>query len=104
MHQLMCDEIITPHNLVDNSKLDNYSYVKYYKGISGLIVEMESLCSDQISRKFYYEFNEKDFLQKIIVKTVNNDFIEVLFDRNKEIAKYMKCSKKAKPSNNKFAI
>lgn len=41
IYDMIYSPILTPHNLLDNAKLDNYSYVKYLKKMDGLVVEME---------------------------------------------------------------
>ena len=41
--KLLYSPIVTPYNLLENAKLKNYSYVKYYKGSDGLITEMKCI-------------------------------------------------------------
>ncbi|MBY7009039.1 hypothetical protein FDB15_18415 [Clostridium botulinum] len=83
LYTLLHSPIITPYNLLENAKLDNYNYVKYYKGSNGLIAEMQCINEDAIELTFFYEFNKKDELDIIIMKEQEN--IEVVFNRNNEI-------------------
>lgn len=82
LYALLHSPIITPYNLLENAKLDNYNYVKYYKGSNGLIAEMECINADANEVIFYYKFNEKDELDSILMKSKNG--IEIMFDRNDE--------------------
>lgn len=83
LYALLHSPMITPYNLLENAKLDNYNYVKYYKGSNGLIAEMECINADANEVTFYYKFNVKDELDTIIMKSQNNT--EVVFNRNDEI-------------------
>lgn len=83
IYNLLYSPIITPYNLLDNSKLDNYSYVKYYKENSNLIAEMECIVPDGSCRIFYYYFNEKDFLTQVYIN--ENDTKTLLFDRTQQL-------------------
>ncbi|MGO3752043.1 MAG: hypothetical protein ACTJGH_04655 [Peptoniphilaceae bacterium] len=84
IYELMHSPIITPYNLLENAKLDNYNYVNYYKGEMGLIVEMECSMGDSMDAIFYYYFDANDKLIKIYeeVKGQKN----IVFDREKELA------------------
>lgn len=85
IYEMLYENILTPYNLVENSRLDNYTYVKYYKQGNILITEMECICEDNLKRKFYYEFDANDSLLK--VTSINdNKQVEVLFDRSIELA------------------
>lgn len=83
LYNLLHSAIVTPYNLLENAKLDNYNYVKYYKGKSGLIAEMQCINEDAEEVIFFYEFNKKDELQNIIMK--NDIGSEIVFSRNEEI-------------------
>jgi len=83
LYALLHSPIITPYNLLENAKLDNYNYVKYYKGSKGLITEMECINEDAIELTFFYEFNMKDELDTIVMK--DQQSLEVVFNRNDEI-------------------
>lgn len=80
--------IITPRNLLENSKLANYSYVKYEKSTNfgGLTVELECSCADEIVRIFKYYFDTNDKLMRIVVC---EPLYEVIFDREKEMEKLL---------------
>lgn len=83
LYALLHSSIITPYNLLENAKLDNYDYVKYYKGSNGLIAEMKCINEDAKEMIFYYEFNTKDELENILMKS--NSGMEKMFNRNDEI-------------------
>lgn len=83
LYTLLHSPMITPYNLLENAKLDNYNYVKYYKGSNGLIAEMECINADANEMIFYYKFNVKDELETIIMK--DRDNTQVMFNRNDEI-------------------
>ena len=88
LYQLLYSAIITPYNLLENAKLDNYSYVKFYDSDNGLIAEME--CKDNIgrSKKFYYHFNHDDGLEKVFLRE-KDEPKQLVFDRRLE-AEYQK--------------
>lgn len=88
LYQLLYSAIITPYNLLENAKLDNYSYVKFYDSDAGLIAEME--CKDNIgeSKKFYYCFNQDDELEKVFLGE-KDEPRQLIFDRRLE-ADYQK--------------
>lgn len=83
LYTLLHSPIITPYNLLENAKLDNYNYVKYYKGNNGLIAEMQCINDDAIEVTFFYEFNRKDELDIVFMKDGSD--LEVVFSRNEEI-------------------
>ncbi len=83
LYALLHSPIITPYNLLENAKLDNYNYVKYYKGFNGLVAEMECITEDSNEAIFYYKFNANDELITIIMKTQDNE--EIMFNRDDEI-------------------
>ena len=83
LYTLLHSPIITPYNLLENAKLDNYNYVKHYKGNNGLIAEMQCINDDAIEVTFFYEFNRKDELDIVFMKDGSD--LEVVFSRNEEI-------------------
>lgn len=78
--ELLYKPIVTPYNLLENAKLENYSYVKYYKGENGLIAELKCLV-DGVDTVFKYEFDNKDYLQRIILSNKN----EIVFNRERDL-------------------
>ena len=68
IYDMIYSPIITPYNLLENAKIDNYSYVKYYKSGAGLATEMECEIPEEGTKIFYYYFDEKDYLQKICME------------------------------------
>lgn len=87
LYNLMFKDIVTPFNLLENAKLDNYKYVKYYTKKEYFITEMKCSLGNNDERVFYYYFeNETNKLQKIYQKcSVGKK--ELLFDRVQEIEK-----------------
>ncbi|WP_050608215.1 hypothetical protein [Clostridium niameyense] len=85
IYDLLYSPIVTPYNLLENAKLGNYKYVKYYKGDIGLICEMK--CSIELEGEaiFYYYFDNKDSLLKIYMK--KNCEKDIVFDRDSELEK-----------------
>lgn len=81
--RLLKSPIVTPYNLLDNAKLNNYDYVKYYKGTDGLISEMKCLV-DGIDTIFIYEFDRKDHLQRVLM--IQNSHEKYVFDREKDLS------------------
>jgi|GEM_PF-1384462 len=85
--ELNNDYILTPYNLLENAKLQNYKYVKYYKKDGYLICEMQF----DVFKKdyvFYYYFDKNDKLHKIYKE--ENGKIELYFSREDEILKKTK--------------
>lgn len=93
--KLMYSPIITPYNLLDNAKLDNYSYVKYYKKNNYFITEMKCQV-DENETLFFYYFDDKNFLQKIYME--QEGIGNFVFDRKENIEdaklKYYKLANK----------
>lgn len=85
IYDMMYSPIITPYNLLENSKLDNYVYVKYYKNNDGLITEMQCDMKEEGIKTFYYHFDSQDYLQQIYVIS-NEQNKELIFERGRAIA------------------
>lgn len=79
-YDLFFSDITTPFNLLENHKLENYEYVKYYVE-NGLSV-CEMLCYvEGVMTTFYYYF-EKNALMSIEKEQYGDR--ETLFDRLRE--------------------
>ena len=76
---MLYSPIISPYNLLENAKLDNYSYVKYYKNEVGLVAEMQCEIPGEGKKVFYYQFDKKDYLQVIYQNTMKTG--NIIFDR-----------------------
>lgn len=85
IYDLLYSPIVTPYNLLENAKLDNYSYVTYYKGKDGLIAEMQCSMDDEGEVIFYYNFDFEDKLSQIYM--MQNGEKQLVFDRKTEIEK-----------------
>jgi hypothetical protein len=82
IHELMHSAITTPYNLLENARLPNYDYVKYYTENDFLIAEM-SCKMDEISTLFFYYFDSENKLSKIVME--QNSIKEIKFDREFEV-------------------
>ncbi|MEX0049549.1 hypothetical protein AB2T85_02785 [Clostridium butyricum] len=76
--------LLTPYNLIDTLKLDNYISLNMHKGDLGIVSEITCLI-DGLNITFYYEFDEKDHLLKTYYYEDNN--INYLFNREDSINK-----------------
>ena len=83
IYDMMYSPIVTPYNLLENAKLNNYSYVKYYKSNDGLIAEMECFVEDEGNKIFYYHFDANDYLSSIYME--HNGKKQKVFDRENAI-------------------
>lgn len=83
IYDLLYSPIITPYTLLDNSKLSNYSYVKYYKDNENLVAEMECIVADGTCEVFYYIFDNNDYLMQVLIKEQLGK--RLLFDRNDKL-------------------
>lgn len=84
IYELMHSPIVTPYNLLENAKLDNYNYVNYYKGEIGLVAEMECSMDGGIDAIFYYHFDENDKLIKVYEEIKGQQ--SIVFDREEELS------------------
>lgn len=83
IYNILYSPIISPYNLLENAKLDNYSYVKYYKNKIGLVAEMKCVIPGEGERIFFYQFDKKDYLQMIYEGTFEKK--NVIFSREDAI-------------------
>lgn len=83
IYDMLYSPIISPYNLLENAKLENYSYVKYYTKGDGLVAEMECTIPLEGKKIFFYQFDKKDYLQMIYQKT--EDGKQVIFDRKNAV-------------------
>lgn len=79
IYDMLYSPIISPYNLLENAKLENYSYVKYYTNPIGLIVEMQCMVPEEGEKIFYYQFDQKDYLQIIYQGSMQEECI--IFNR-----------------------
>ena len=83
IYDMMYSPILTPYNLLENAKLDNYKYVKYYSNNIGIVAEMQCVIADDDIKTFYYQFDNRDFLQEIYCDL--NGEKDIIFKRDTEI-------------------
>lgn len=79
IYDMLYSPIITPYNLLENVKLDNYKYVKYYTNQVGVVAEMECIVPEEGKKVFYYQFDKKDYLQIIYQGSMKSE--NIIFDR-----------------------
>ena len=79
IYDMLYSPVLTPYNLLENVKLPNYRYVKYYTNSIGIVAEMLCLVDEGEEKAFYYQFDKKDYLQKIYY--YDNSVEELIFDR-----------------------
>jgi len=85
LYELLYSPIITPYNLLENAKLDNYDYVNYSKIENGMLVTMKCTIERDLIANFFYFFDDNDCLQ--MVKMETDEGMETIFDRQSEIEK-----------------
>lgn len=83
IYDMLYSPIISPYNLLENAKLENYSYVKYYTNEVGLIAEMQCEIPEEGKKVFYYQFDKKDYLQMIYQNTIETR--NIIFSRKEAV-------------------
>lgn len=83
IYDLLYSPIITPYNLLENAKLDNYFYVNYYKDDFGLISEMKCSMEDGTEKIFFYHFDTLDRLDRVYMQDGNCK--KLVFSRETEL-------------------
>ncbi|NFA42961.1 hypothetical protein EXM65_10330 [Clostridium botulinum] len=63
IYELTYLPILTPNNLLDNLKLDNYNSILFKKNDTGIIAEI-SCTVDKENVTFYYEFDKSNYLNE----------------------------------------
>jgi len=94
IYNMLYSPVVTPYNLLDNARLENYDYVMYKRSDIGLVAILRCTVEPGFKPDFYYYFDQKDNLLKIIMQTEENE--EVIFDRQSEIKKLEKKYKNEK--------
>lgn len=81
IYDMLYSPIISPYNLLENAKLENYSYVKYFTNEEGLVAEMQCVIPGEGEMVFYYQFDKK-----IIAKNIPEYYGEknIVFSRKKQ--------------------
>ena len=87
IYELSYLPLLTPYNLLDNLKLDNYTSVSYKKVSNGLLAEISCII-DERPMSFYYEFDLSNYLSKVYY--YEDDALEFLFDREKSLTEMKK--------------
>lgn len=77
IYDMLYSPIISPYNLLENAKLENYSYVKYFTNEEGLVAEMQCVIPGEGEMVFYYQFDKKDYLQRIYQNTMEKKILSL---------------------------
>lgn len=79
IYDMLYSPILTPYNLIENVKMSNYEYLKFYTNNIGVVAEMKCFLDEYEEKVFYYQFDQNDYLQRIYY--YENDVEETFFDR-----------------------
>lgn len=79
IYDMLYSPVLTPYNLIENIKLSNYKYLKYYTNSIGIVAEMQCFVDRSEEKVFYYQFDQKDYLQEIYY--YDDGVKEAIFDR-----------------------
>ena len=82
IYDLTYQSILTPHNLLDNLELDNYTNLNYSKKDGMTVCEIRCLVDDE-AWVFYYLFNKESHLQSAYY--IENNEKVYLFNRKSEL-------------------
>ena len=83
IYDMLYSPLISPYNLLENAKLENYSYVKYFTNEEGLVAEMQCVVPGDGEQVFYYQFDKKDYLQKIYRNAMETK--NIVFNRQEAV-------------------
>lgn len=81
IYEMSHSPVLTPYSLLENAKEPAYKYVKYYANEHGLVAEMQCLMDNE-SVTFFYQFDERDFLQEAYF---TEDGEKVIFFKREDI-------------------
>lgn len=92
--------ILTPGNLIENIKLENYTEIKFYKEETNIICKMTSIEENE-EIFYFYEFDRNDKLQvaKILY---GSDELEI-FNRSKELEQLLNQHEKLETSKKRIS-
>lgn len=83
---------VNPEDLINNATLPNYKSVNFESNHTGLIVTTKCILENEEEAEYKYQFDKEKRLLTL-VGNVNGE-IDIIYDRNKEIAlKYEKIKK-----------
>ncbi|MBP2644090.1 MAG: hypothetical protein H6Q67_1977 [Firmicutes bacterium] len=82
IYDLLYSPIVTPYNLLENAKLKNYEYVKYYKTKDAFVAEMKCDNLSGESTIYYYHFDDNNYLKCIYQQ--KGIHTTLMFDRAQE--------------------
>lgn len=100
IYKLTNSTVLTPHNLLDNIKLSNYTEIKYYKENNDIICQMTSL-ENQEEVHYLYVFDKNEHLQTAKI-LYGSEELEI-FNRSKELEKLIHDYEKQRSLNKKIS-
>lgn len=83
VYNMLHSPIVTPYDLLENAKLRNYSYVKYYTNDTGLVAEMQCIIPCEGNQVFFYQFDKNDYLQLIYQNEIKDE--NIVFSRKESV-------------------
>lgn len=83
VYNMLYSPIVTPYDLLENAKLRNYSYVKYYTNDTGLVAEMQCTIPCEGNQVFFYQFDKNDYLQLIYQNEMKDE--NIVFSRKESV-------------------
>lgn len=82
IYNLTYSPLLTPYNLIETLKLDNYISLNMKKNDIGIVAEISCIIDDNLFT-FIYEFDKNDYILSLYYYENNN--IHYLFNRNEDL-------------------
>lgn len=83
LYYILNNPLVTPWDLVENVKLDNYDNLHIAKGEKGIIATIECVNDGGSTVEYVYYFDHQDHLLSLVLREGHLE--EIVFDRSKEI-------------------
>lgn len=83
LYYILNNPLVTPWDLVENVKLDNYDNLHIAKGEQGITATIECRSDEGSTVEYVYYFDQQDHLMSLVLRDGYSD--EIVFDRTKEI-------------------
>lgn len=82
IYDLTYSPLLTPYNLIETLKLDNYISLNMKKNDIGIVAEISCLIDNNVYT-FIYEFDKNDYILSLYY--YENKTIHYLFNRNEDL-------------------
>lgn len=82
IYDLTYSPLLTPYNLIETLKVDNYISLNMKKNDIGIVAEISCLIDNDVYT-FIYEFDKNDYILSLYYYENNN--IHYLFNRNEDL-------------------